>query len=264
MTMARTREELVAWLQTRIDESGGQSAVLDLSAIRSELDASAAQLIATVSRHYLFSIGERYTSKWFLTMRGNEPHSAIIPLPLDFQRFIVLKLHHWSIPVDVLYTTESQHFIRQFNPYRKSSVGDPVGVLIPFTESMPLNGISSKQAIQAFPMAEDVNPFMKSQALLRDDGTTELASGNGVGLEIYKDIDLLVGKVPLVSDCVIVRTTAAEAMPENLHDAMTWIAASRCLLSLREGAGSGHCLKMAEIALGKVKAGLTGEEAEGG
>jgi hypothetical protein len=265
--MARTRGQLVAWVQARIDElsSQPQAAVADTGVIELELDASATQLIRSVPKHLLYPISNNVDGRCILNIVSGDPYSVTMPLPATFLRFLTILLGEWHLPAGELVTQDSEEYRRQVNPYEMASIDDPIAAIVPYIDNGEISP-GSLLAIEAFPPPENLDHFQRISDVPvpqpEDNVHTEWMAPPGV--QVYQNKTLKSGMLAMVPLCLIVTTKTAEQMPETLHDSMVWLAAARTLVSLREPALAQSAEKNAATALGAIKTGLKGEELPAG
>ena len=228
--MARTREELTSWVQVRIDESGGQSAVLETSAITRELDEAARIVLSAAPRALIYPVSTRYVPNSYVSYLDSRLFSVIVPLPANYLRFLRIKLYEWTNPVDRLGNTGTQDYEKQVNPYTRAVVNRPYAAVIPLVH------YGFTRAIECFPAPDSLTDYqvVNTSSIPPYPGTTIVAS-----------TELMGNLRPLMLDCIILTTRPGESVPEegNLQDAMVWLAAARCLASLRVFEGAKHAMQ---------------------
>ena len=129
--MAKTRPELVDWVQARIDEisPNDQSPTIPQLIIENELDESASQISRKAKKQLIYPAGVSLaTQTCFISMTKDTvpvPRSVIVPLPATFLRFLRVRLKDWNMPVDDLVSVDTNMYRHQYNKYQTATAGRP-------------------------------------------------------------------------------------------------------------------------------------------
>lgn len=220
--MAWTREQLIAWVQGRIDEVGPpeQLAVASPTLIAQELDEAARLVLLAAPKAFVYPAGSRHVSDCFVTVQGSTNCSVIIPLPSDYLRFLRVKLDNWTDTADVIVEAGSISHKAQVNPYTRATVNRPVVAIVPLQHS------TYTRALECWPAPEKFTSYQRIM-------DPEKGSEPPAGTALVQNSGLIGGKRAMVQDCIIIKHLAAEQIPTELVDALVWLTASRTLASLR-------------------------------
>lgn len=271
--MPFTRDELIDWVQSRIDEVAPlpESVALSPVKIGQELDEAASFVLRSVPKQFVYPVAEPYIVGPFLRLVDDKPYSLVFPLPPlfstlngattvltgQFLRFIRMQLTFWQRPADDLMGVDSTEYRQRLNRWSRSVALNPTAALIPFVFTAapsPTLSVSFRQAIEAFPPPDDMAEYQL------DTTTTGYDNGSATGLKLYKVTDLAAGKKNILGEFLIVRYMAAENVPPALIDPVVWYAASNCLTSLRQSAEAQKALEKYAIATKGIRIGMKGED----
>ncbi len=238
--MPKTRTQLATWVLARIDEiSAVQSLAISQTDVEAELDESATQVLLKARREAVYpaasSIAESATLVR-LDSDGN-PLSVLVPFSDDVLRFLRVKANHWKQYVDTLIDVESAEYRRQLNPYERGSINEPAAALIPFLftysyGSNPVTTVSYKQAVEIFPAPNVLTNYTTTSDLsAAQEALKTAAAAKNLTPVFYPATS---GKTLVLSDLIVVKKMAAEAMPDTLYDSLVWHCAASCLINLRQ------------------------------
>jgi len=271
--MQYTRQELVEWVQSRIDELSAieQVSPIPPNIIERELDESATQVLRTAKKQLVYPAGKSYRTPVLVSTRPDrsnvqKPYSIIIPLPDTFIRFIRLRLSPWKIPIDDITTADDSAYKRQTNYFHKGTSYTPFAAIIPFYfEYTPADKakVVYTQAIEAFPAPDSVSTLYYNST--GDAGAVDEAFKAAAVLAGYNraifDASAVTPQTAVVAEMAIIEQMPAEKVPEILTDTLVWYAAGRCLTSLRKADLAQAAYQNSQIAMSGVKIGLKNEEA---
>lgn len=268
--MSWTRPDLIAWVQARMDEVSptSQTSVISPSTIGKELDEGALQILRNSRKELVFPAATRYEQSTLIKSIGGVPASAIIPLTTDYVRFLRLKLVSHDVPIDELVSTDTNVYRSQGNQYQRATTDKPIAALIPFMWTAQLRNEDNRGAVTfsdlgTFVQAIEAFPAPSSLSTLQ--GYTEASypvyNGSATGMVMYKNSGLAGGKVAVVAECLVLTKKTGEQMPDALIDPLVWLAAGRCLSTLREFeaakvAYANFAAVMSEIRIGQVGEGV--------
>lgn len=246
-----TRAEIINLVLVRIDavSSIAQTEAVTASQVAKELNEAAFQVLAEVKREFVYPAAEYSTPSAFARILDGKPISLIVPIANSFIRFLRARAHTWRRGVDTLISVESNVYRQQTNPYQRATVDMPVATLIPFF-FLAQDEVSYQQAIELFPAPASLLNY--------EVNTTLVGNGSAAGMVAYKGENPTNPKVPIVSEFLAISRkdlpaddTGLVPWPEKLIDAITWLAAVRCLTALRE-------IAPAQAAAANYKAALDG------
>lgn len=223
--MAYSRQDIVEWVMTRMDElaPSEQDAVLPQSAIERELDEAANVIISLAPKHLLIPIAtDLKTRSCIIRTLSYSNFSIVIPIETTFLRLMRLHLHNWNTVCENLTPCDSSVYLREYNLYQKTDANRPVVGIIPFSSSLGEGdaAVTYTQALEAFPIPS---------VLSGDDCAYEIDEHG-----VVNNDDPAAGLYPLIQELSVVTEKAVESLPSKLVDAAVWNAAGKCLSALRQ------------------------------
>jgi hypothetical protein len=264
--MARSRAELIDWVQSRIDEVGvvDQPSTVDPSIISFEIDEAANNLLRSAERNVIYPLSSIHAATFCLVKKiDTVPVSVIIPIEKELVRPLRIQLYEWKNISDMLVSVKSAKYKKQANPPERATVNKPLAALIPFLFSYVDGAVtkSYNQAIECFPAPPTVN-----NTIFRIDpafgNTTEaniVAAATAQELVTIFEGGLGAGQHAEIKQCIVVKRKVAEDLPENLHSPMVWMCAAQLLTSMREKGAADQCNQYAGNDLSQLAAGIAGE-----
>lgn len=281
-----TRSDLVDWVQARIDEFSPleQSATIPQLIIERELDESALQVSRKAKKQLVYPAGVSLaTQTCFISKKvdGTTLNSVIIPLGADFLRFLRVRLKGWTMPMDDLVSVDTNMYRHQFNQYQTATIGRPSAAIIPFSITVtdrannddPTENVATiyNQALELFPAPTAITGLQTTARTsvpgfnnyLAADAAT-IGAGTAKGLTTVFNVGYAQGSHALIDDLLVVEKTAADNMPNSLIDPIVWLAASRCLTSLRMPNEAQAASVQYQFVLDQLLVGMKGEEVQVG
>ena len=146
-------DNLVLWVTSRVDElyPAGQTQEAPVGYIEKELDTAAVELLRAIRPELAYLAVKNNSNTAVVVDEG----SLVIPCPVDFLRFMRVRINGWKRPVDQLISPNSPLYRAQSYALGTGDVHKPVAALIPFVSKI------SNQAIQCFPKAvETIKDFV--------------------------------------------------------------------------------------------------------
>lgn len=264
--MSRSREELIDWVQSRIDEIGiaDQQSTIDPSIISFEIDEAANNLLRSAERNIVYPLAGAIVPT-FCLVRSLVPagmNSVIIPIQNTVIRHLRTRLYSWNVHRDILTSVESDDYLKQNNPGERSTVNRPTIALIPFVFSYSDGAatVSFSQALECFPGPTTLETVYRTTPALGNTAENNIASAaTAEGLSVIFESGLEDGQHKEIRSLLAVTRKVAENLPEDLHSPMVWLCAAQLLTSLREGSASDKCLKHAEIEMKQLSVSKMGQ-----
>lgn len=225
-----TREEIIGYVMSLIDEVTADGIDLPVSNIERHLDKandfviknSPDQIIMPLAKSGTNHFPDDDTVKSRLIIR--EDLSGLFVLPTDFIRPISFSLNTWTRPVFEFYNNKDPRYNLQKNRKGRGNIYQPMGALVPFATYL-------ENEIKA------VNPNVK------------------FAIEFFtaktQDDTLL--------EFIYIPRTAPELMPEELIDPVAWICAARSLHVLRRYDEAKEAERRATLEMTSFKIGETGD-----
>jgi hypothetical protein len=264
--MSRSREELIDWVQSRIDEIGiaDQQSTIDPSIISFEIDEAANNLLRSAERNIVYPLASAIIPT-FCLVRPMVPagmNSIIIPIQSSLIRHLRTQLYSWNVHRDILSSVESDDYLKQNNPSERSTVNRPTIALIPFVFSYSDGSatVSYSQALECFPGPASLTSGYRTTPALGNTAENNIAAAAiAEGLSVIFESGLESGQHKEIRSLLVISRKVAENLPEDLHSPMVWLTAAQLLTSLRESAASDKCLKHAEIELKQLSVSKMGQ-----
>lgn len=143
MPYTTAQQALIDWVESRIDEITpvGQTPTVSHNTIYNELKASTNNILLRARPQLVYEAMVDGAA----SATASEDDSFIIQLPVDFLRFMKLRLDSWDHPLYEAIAPDTNEYRQQFNQYQGASAGRPVAALIPRIAG------TSKRALQCFP-----------------------------------------------------------------------------------------------------------------
>lgn len=240
-----------------------QTVVMGKSTIEKELDEGALQILRNARKELVYPAATAYEEGTLIRSNTTGTVSAIIPLTDDFIRFLRVKLAAHDVAIDELVSVDSNVYRSQGNQYQRATTDKPIAALIPFkwSQTQQLDNkygepMVPQVFIGPFTSAIEVFPAPSSTSTLQVINV-QTFDKSATGMAFYKNVGIAAGKQPVVSECLILSKIPAEQMPQLLVDPLVWLAAGRCLSSLREYdaakvAYANFAQVMSEIRVGQI------------
>ena len=255
------RADLIDWVQARIDEISplDQSATIPTPIIGRELDEAASLILRRAKKQLVYPAGTSIASRFcIVNQSATAPVSVIVPLKATFLRFLRARLDTWAIPIDDVVSVDTNMYRHQYNQYQVATTGRPSAAIIPFNFTDGTNLYT--QAIELFPPPATITKYNAAAAGTETGVVASLALKAAV--TTLKAVFNQTIATALLSDFIIVEKTLAEAMPDSLVDPMVWMAASRCLTSLRMGDLAQAAMVQFQMSMDQLLVGMKGEEVQ--
>lgn len=276
----QSRDYLNTLVQIRMDElqqstgSPVSDNVLESieSVIDKELDNSALDVIRYANLNELFSIiadgskahegtGKKTTSTRVIF---NSDKSGTIPIPVNYERFVSLKMSDWSNDIQHLESYMSDAYHRQKNNrITQGSYDSPVGIFYPFTNytedekepysvaktfttNQTLSALFNGEEVDSYTISTDDILVLSGQSTSTENGIYQAnSSGSPTKLGEVSELTPDTPKACIqfhrcktnsatIEHFFYIPKKKAEEMPDILLDALTWVCASRVFITLRD------------------------------